>query len=84
MFELMDCENTMLTEIGMKEMKRKDIAQTYSLALRSSERDRIDWGKVNRAIIDRWSLAALKWIKEQAHSGKCFSDKTVDVSNPSA
>lgn len=73
--ELAACESTLLGEIAMPEMKRKSIAKTYCLALRSSERDRIDWGKVNRAIIARWSVAGLNWIKEQAHSGKCFEGK---------
>lgn len=70
--ELADCENVLLNEIAMKEATRKDIAKTYALALRSSEAERIDWGKVNRAIIARWSMAALTWIKKQAWSGKCF------------
>jgi hypothetical protein len=76
--ELAACERTLLQEIGMKEMKRLDVAKTYALALRSSERDRIDWAKVNRAIIDRWSVSALNWIKERAWSGKCFEE----ASNP--
>ncbi len=72
--ELADCENVLLQEISMKEMKRKDIAKTYALALKSSEFDQIDWGKVNRAIIARWSMSALTYIKDQAWSGKCFSE----------
>jgi threonine synthase len=72
--ELAACEQTILAEIADKRMKRKDVAQTYALAIRSSER--IDWAKVNYAIMQRWSLSALKWIKEQAHSGKCFSETT--------
>ena len=74
MVELMCCESVLLNEIASKECKRKDIAQTYALALRSSEaRDKlIDWRKVNDAIVARWSLSALNWIKEQAWSGKCF------------
>jgi hypothetical protein len=52
-------------------MRRKDVAQTYALAIRSSES--VDWSKVNTAIINRWSPYALKWIKEQAWSGKCFA-----------
>ena len=70
--ELTDCENALLREIAEPELTRRDVAQTYALALRSSERDRIDWGKVNRAIMARWSPAALEWIKKQAWSGKCF------------
>jgi hypothetical protein len=71
-FELAACEATLLREIAAPECKRLSVAKTYALALRSSERDRVNWGKVNRAIIDRWSVSALDWIKTQAHTGKCF------------
>ena len=74
-FELAACESVLLREIAMPEMRRRDIAQTYRLALQSSERDKIDWKKVNAAIIERWSVSALTWIKEQAWSGKCFEEK---------
>ena len=75
MLELADCENHLLREIADKRMKRRDVAQSYALALRSSERDRMDWGKVNRAILERWSKATLLWIKTQAWSGKCFEPR---------
>jgi hypothetical protein len=68
--ELADCTNHLLREIAAPEMKRKDVAQSYALALRSS--DPTDWKRVNAAILARWSLSGLKWIKTQAHSGKCF------------
>ena len=70
--QLCDCERVLLEEIGNRKMKRKDVAQTYALALRSREFDSIDWKKVNGAIIERWSTFALLWIKERAFSGKCF------------
>lgn len=73
--EMADCENVLLREISAKECKRRDIAQSYALALRSSEAKTMDWGKVNRAIVARWSPSALNWIKEQAWSGKCFASK---------
>lgn len=73
--ELMCCEKTLLDEIANPEIKRKDVAQTYRLALQSAERDTIDWAKVNQAIIQRWSRSALHWIKEQAWSGRCFDGK---------
>jgi hypothetical protein len=72
-FELMGCENTILREIAMPEMKRRDIAQIYALTMRSGEA--VDWGKINAAIISRWSKSGLVWIKEQAHSGKCFKER---------
>lgn len=69
-FELRNCTRVLLDEIAMPEMKRKDVAKTYALSLRSSES--VDWARVNQAIIDRWSFHALDWIKTQAWSGKCF------------
>lgn len=71
MIELANCTNTLLHEIATPEMKRRDIAQTYALALKSSEQT--DWGMVNKAIMKRWSKSGLIWIKQQAWSGKCFS-----------
>lgn len=65
--ELADCENTLLSEIADKAFKRKDIALTYSMAMASSEGVTLDWGKVNRAIISRWSVSGLLWIKKEAH-----------------
>jgi hypothetical protein len=70
--ELCACEMVLLNEIGMKEMKQKQIAQTYRLALASSEAKDMDWKKVNEAIIARWSVAGLNRIKNMAWSGKCF------------
>lgn len=68
--ELACCTQTLLGEIAMPEMKRNDVAKTYALALRSSEET--DWSAVNRAIIERWSMHALTWIKTRAWSGRCF------------
>ena len=66
--ELMSTTQILLDEIANKSFKKKDISQTYLFAMNSS--DDTDWGKVNKAIIDRWSLSALKDIKEWAWSGK--------------
>lgn len=70
--EMVDCVNTILREIAMPEIHQKDIAQSYALALRSSEK--IDWAVINKAIIDRWSMAGLKKIKTMAYDGSCFND----------
>ena len=69
------CESTLLHEIAEPDVTRKSVAMTYRLAMESSECDRIDWAKVNAAIIARWSPSALQWIKKQAWSGKCFERK---------
>ena len=63
--ELLCCEATILNEISHKECKRKDIALTYYFCIVSSED--IDWGKVNRAIIKRWSHSGLELIKKEAY-----------------
>lgn len=64
--ELAACESVLLSEIAMPQMKRKDIALTYAMALLSSERNIVDWKKVNEAIIARWSFSGLEWIKKAA------------------
>lgn len=71
--ELANCERMLLEEIADKDMKRRDVAQTYALALKSSEK--VDWAKVNAAIVARWSVSALAWIKERAWTGKAFGPK---------
>ena len=71
--ELVDCENTILREIAMPEITERDVAQTYRLIMESSEIDKVDWGKINAAIMGRWSKTALIRIKTSAHSGKCFA-----------
>lgn len=65
-FELVACEQVLLREVADKRMKRNDVAATYALALLSSERESVDWPKVNGAIIERWSCNALKYIKDKA------------------
>ena len=69
-FELDDCTNILLDEISNNKLKQRDIAQTYALSLRSSFPT--NWGKVNQAIIGRWSKSGLDRIKKMAWSGKCF------------
>ena len=72
-FELANCTNHLLREIADPAMKRRDVAQSYALAIRSGEVT--NWLRVNDAIIARWSLSALVFIKQQAHSGRCFSGR---------
>lgn len=69
---LTGCEALILREVDDSRMKRKDVAQTYRLCMESTEA--IDWKKVNAAIMERWSMSGLIWIKKQAHSGRCFED----------
>jgi hypothetical protein len=63
-FALVDPEGTLLSEIDDPRLTREDVALSYALAIRSG--GDLDWRLINQAIIDRWSLSALKWIKEYA------------------
>jgi len=66
--ELIDAEPTILREIANPKMKRADIAATYAFLIR----DMLDrgyqpaWTTINEAIMERWSLSGLKWIKNRA------------------
>lgn len=68
-FHLVNCESMLLREIADKQFTRDQVAVTYGLAIRSKEVDDIDWAKVNRAIIERWSASALDYIKGKAWKG---------------
>ncbi len=61
---LVDPQGQLLRDIADKRMTRDDIILTYALALRTM--GEVDWPKVNHAIIDRWSIAALRYIKDGA------------------
>ncbi len=73
--EMMGCEKLILGEIANPKLKRRDVSQTYAWCLRASDHQKIDYGKINAAIMERWSYSALEWIKERAHSGKCFEPR---------
>lgn len=69
--EMVDVQGQLLAEIADESMKRKDVALTYAFGLR--QHTEVDWVIVNEAIIERWSLSGLKWIKELAwayHTGR--------------
>ena len=68
---LVSGEDTILREIAEPKLKRKDIAMTYRLIMDGGEE--VNWGWINKAILGRWKLSGLIWIKKQAHSGKCFA-----------
>ena len=62
--EMVDIEYTLLKEIEDKAMKRNDIVLTYALGIMSTEE--IDWPKVHKKIVERWSIDALRYIKNRA------------------
>lgn len=53
---------------GLSAPTRKDMALMYADAIQSERNGvvEVDWPAINRAIIDRWSLSGLKWIKARA------------------
>lgn len=63
--EMTNREITILNEISHKECKRKDIALTYYFCMVPKEE--IDYKKINKAIIERWSFSGLEYIKEEAN-----------------
>ena len=69
-FELVGCESTLIREIANKKLYQKNIARTYALAMASNET--INWLRVNKAIITRWSRSGLERVKKMAWSGKCW------------
>jgi hypothetical protein len=73
--EMADCENQLLREIVDHRLTRREVAKTYRLAMDSSECKKVNWAKVNMAIVQRWSPYALEWIKKQAWTGKCFEPR---------
>jgi hypothetical protein len=60
---LADPEGYLLEEIANPAMRRLDVAKTYRLVLASGDQGRVNWRTVNTAIIDRWSVSTLEWIK---------------------
>lgn len=63
--ELVDPEGQLLAEIADRRLTRDDVAATYALALGARE-GVVDWSKINHAIIERWSMSALRYVKEKA------------------
>jgi len=64
-----DPEGYLLEEIANPAMKRLDVVKTYRLVLASRDQGRVNWRTVNTAIIDRWSVSSLEWIKRFAWKG---------------
>jgi len=62
--EMVDVERVILEEIAEKESTRDCIAATYAFCITTCED--IDIGKINRAIVERWSKSGLNYIKTEA------------------
>ena len=61
--ELVNTTETLLDTIK-KAKNRLEVSVVYKWAICSSEET--DWKKVNQAIINRWSINALDYIKKMA------------------
>lgn len=61
---LLQPTSVLMEEIRNPRMNRAHVAQTYALALWSSEKT--DWPAVNQAIMQRWSFSGLEYIKKLA------------------
>lgn len=57
-------EERFLSQIRRDKFRRNDIAITYCYCLNNLN---LNWSKINKAIIDRWSLSGLKYIKKEAY-----------------
>ena len=57
-------EDIILDEIKSGECTRDNVALTYAFCLDYG--DKIDWKNMNMAIIERWSMSGLKYIKSKA------------------
>jgi hypothetical protein len=65
---LMNCARVIEDEIASK-ARQADVAVTYALAMRAEAAGvwTADWPRVNKAILDRWSMTGLKRVKKLAH-----------------
>lgn len=64
-------DERIFAEVADKKFKRNDIAVTYEAMMRHQFTLRLpsgsyDWAKINAAIIERWSISGLVYIKERA------------------
>ena len=63
--ELMFCEETILQEIADKNFTRDDVALTYAFCRDAKETQNVNFRTINEAIVKRWSLSALEYIKDK-------------------
>ena len=63
-FEMVDPQAVILREIQEYKLVQKSVALTYVFCIR--QQSEVDFGVVNRAIIERWSMSGLKRIKKMA------------------
>lgn len=66
-FYLMDCARAVEDEIALG-AKQSDVALTYAMAIQSAAAKvwEADWPRLNRAILNRWSMSGLERVKAKA------------------
>lgn len=62
--DMVDPQGVILREIADNRLTRDDIASTYAWCIR--QRDECDFRVINQAILERWSLSGLAYIKKRA------------------
>jgi hypothetical protein len=62
--DMVDPQGTIMRDIEDPRMTRDDVAMTYAFCIRQA--GEIDFAAINRAIVDRWSLSALEYVKTRA------------------
>lgn len=61
---IVDVQKVILEEIADPKIKRNSIALTYAFCIK--QRNEVDFGIINRAILARWSMSGLTYIKKKA------------------
>ena len=64
--ELMFCEEMILEEISNKETTRDSVALTYAFCRDAKKTQNVNFRTINEAIMKRWTLSALEYIKNEA------------------
>jgi hypothetical protein len=62
-FTDVDFVQWIMNEIEDKVFKRQQVADTYAILIRKGHKD---FKAINEAILKRWSMSGLLWIKTQA------------------
>jgi len=64
---LVRCTDTVLNELK-NGCTRKSLSLTYAMAMRSAAQgdDKPDWPKINKAILAKYSMSGLEFIKKRA------------------
>lgn len=65
---LICCTQCILQDVAAKQCTRKSISLTYAMAIKSQAQgtDNPDWRTINTAILGRWKMSGLEFIKKRA------------------